>query len=890
MPGVTAMNDSAKVAIRFAAITECEFTSARKIFHKAFASDPCESRINSGRIESPPYILQNANPVEFPVFTMLADPLEYACDASDIPLNINGINLSTTGGVSDSTSVCITLPPELIYTPGSFTFTAPASFVPGVQTETVTSSGEVQICSDVPDGIGPQQFFAVQVKVTPTDTTSCIQLELGADVKTLVPSQVCIATGEVCDVFVDNTLNPTFPIKIVAPVAMNDLVLVERCDFDLNTSTYDFDIELEGVGGNFNSNVTVEFVRDLDLNGQLDPYDPVLATVVQPQNIPNGTIVHMTGSVALQENFTCPMFVHVNFDVSCACDDLVFYNTTAPIPSFLELLDESYTICPDEDLEIQVCGDYDYSLTPSNGGSITQSGTDMTISINDGFGINTPVMFCVDSNEGSCSTNHCVDIYQLQSIEIGPFDEVNVCEDECVTLDLELSDGVLNSVDVVWTPTTFLDDPTSAAPQVCNPTNSQVYTVEVTYSGGCTTTAEFQMNQYIINPIGISGERELCANHDSATLTSDPGYDLYTWYLILPNGAPLIVGTTTTPSYDALVGGQYYVEGTNPGQVCPTQSGLFEVTAIECVDLELTKSITNIPTPLSIGSQVTYEIEVCNINDPARGMTFDATGVQVFDNLPGAVTYVGHTQTTGTYSPSVNTWNVGSIVNGTCETLFVQVTLDNYGPIENNAEVSAHDQPDVDSDPANDDGDQSEDDEDNAIIEVLEFDLALTKILAPSQVTPVNIGDDVTYVIEVCNQGEYDAYNVEVVDYLPTGMVLNDANWAMGFGNEAFYTMPGPIAVGACSQVNITTTITAIPSSGTYENFAEISEAEDLTGNNPPDIDSDPDNDPLNDGPVDDNTTDNSNSDEDDHDPAIISVVCTTECIDEYGEFSIIKN
>lgn len=54
------------------------------------------------------------------------------------------------------------------------------------------------------------------------------------------------------------------------------------------------------------------------------------------------------------------------------------------------------------------------------------------------------------------------------------------------------------------------------------------------------------------------------------------------------------------------------------------------------------------------------------------------------------------------------------------------------------------------------------------------FDLALRKVISPNQQLPVSEGSDITFTITVFNQGAVDAYNIEVVDYIPTELTLND--------------------------------------------------------------------------------------------------------------------
>ncbi len=58
------------------------------------------------------------------------------------------------------------------------------------------------------------------------------------------------------------------------------------------------------------------------------------------------------------------------------------------------------------------------------------------------------------------------------------------------------------------------------------------------------------------------------------------------------------------------------------------------------------------------------------------------------------------------------------------------------------------------------------------------FDLALQKVINTTATPgPFAPGDNVTFTVTVYNQGMLDAYNVEISDYTPVGLVLNDADW-----------------------------------------------------------------------------------------------------------------
>jgi len=151
------------------------------------------------------------------------------------------------------------------------------------------------------------------------------------------------------------------------------------------------------------------------------------------------------------------------------------------------------------------------------------------------------------------------------------------------------------------------------------------------------------------------------------------------------------------------------------------------------------------------------------------------------------------------------------------------------------------------------------------------FDLALTKMLAPGQSSTVGPGDQVTFTIEVCNQGSITATNINVVDYVP-------AAFGGGIDNVS---IPGPIASGGSASVTVTYTVPANAGNGQIVNYAEIASATTIAGTTLPDDDSTPDSINGNDaggepnGATDD-VKDNSFGDEDDHDPAVVNVVVPT--------------
>lgn len=157
---------------------------------------------------------------------------------------------------------------------------------------------------------------------------------------------------------------------------------------------------------------------------------------------------------------------------------------------------------------------------------------------------------------------------------------------------------------------------------------------------------------------------------------------------------------------------------------------------------------------------------------------------------------------------------------------------------------------------------------------VYNFDLALRKTLSAGQSYEVNFGDQVSYTIEVFNQGTVPAQTIQITDWLAPGTTLDDPSWTQGPGSIVTRTIAGPLAPGTSTTLTLLARIQngAVP--GILRNVAEISAAADSSGQPVPTIldkDSDPDSDPNNDIEVDDEIN-NGGGDEDDSDPAFVNL------------------
>jgi uncharacterized repeat protein (TIGR01451 family) len=177
-------------------------------------------------------------------------------------------------------------------------------------------------------------------------------------------------------------------------------------------------------------------------------------------------------------------------------------------------------------------------------------------------------------------------------------------------------------------------------------------------------------------------------------------------------------------------------------------------------------------------------------------------------------------------------------------------------------------------------------DADFGFSEVKIFDLALRKTLVTQNC--VGYDDNVTFKISVFNQGTLSAHNISVTDYINTGYEYDETintEWVFN-GNKAKFRYTSELKSGDSFDAYITLKVKANSKINDFVNYAEISSAFDPDGNPGVDVDSKMDDILGNDkgGEInysknksvlltDDLIDDDGYIDEDDHDPATITVM-----------------
>jgi uncharacterized repeat protein (TIGR01451 family) len=134
------------------------------------------------------------------------------------------------------------------------------------------------------------------------------------------------------------------------------------------------------------------------------------------------------------------------------------------------------------------------------------------------------------------------------------------------------------------------------------------------------------------------------------------------------------------------------VDQTDP--VPGNDSDVAVLTVQETVHTNLSKIVTDF-TPAE-GQTIDFTISV-------DGGGRNATGLILEDKLPAGLTYVSHTETSGTYIEATGEWNIGTLASGVTADLKITVTVDagtSGSQIVNSVSVTAVDQVDLGGSPA----------------------------------------------------------------------------------------------------------------------------------------------------------------------------------------------
>ena len=169
----------------------------------------------------------------------------------------------------------------------------------------------------------------------------------------------------------------------------------------------------------------------------------------------------------------------------------------------------------------------------------------------------------------------------------------------------------------------------------------------------------------------------------------------------------------------------------------------------------------------------------------------DLTGVVITDAIPAGMSYVG-SDSDGTHSAGVVTWNIGDLAIGGTVTVTVTLRGDDAGMYTNTASVTST---------------EGASDETTFDVEVRAAAGASLAILDDND--PIGVGEVTTYTVTVTNQGEDSSLtNVTLAVVIPTEFTIVSAGDGTISGQRVSFDL-GEIGVGAGETVTITVEATA---------------------------------------------------------------------------------
>lgn len=412
----------------------------------------------------------------------------------------------------------------------------------------------------------------------------------------------------------------------------------------------------------------------------------------------------------------------------------------------------------------------------------------------------------------------------IQTISITDND---ICNGESTTLVANSSDGTPIQWYLSPTGGTLAYTTNSGQNLTLSPTVSTVYYAQLD-SVPATCSNNRTAVSISVNPIPttpVSSVNATICDTETANLntyitngTTTVG-GVFEWHTGIASSSPLVSGPTSVGA------GTYYLfERSGAGcYSAPSTTTITEVSCAKVVDISLIKTADR--RIVYLGDVIQYTVNVSNAGPDS------ATNVVLRDILPDGLSFVS--SPTFTNNNDTLTMNIPLLAPGQTITYTYNTLVSTEGSIINIIEVIAADQSDVDSSP-NNGVFLNEDDDDDEVINVIipspVSDISLRKFVS---VGNPNVGDILTYTINVQNSGPNTATNVEITDVLPAGLDYLSSTGANSFtitGDSIVATLN---SLPPFTDVDITINV-MVSDSGTITNMAQV------TASDQPDPDSTP--------------------------------------------------
>jgi len=773
---------------------QCNFISNTAITYEARGNNPCgEPATGDGsRLSTNPIVVTGAEPT-YDAISNIAVPaggLFAGCNTETITVE----TIIVGGPTSFLDYARIILPDGLAFDPT--TFVSNNSAYPVTYSSVTTVGNHEEFIVNMPDGANNGANPSYSFDVTPKNTTSTCSPGTSIEVNNFVVTSA-LTCGPVSCGTTEIANGSTFENIIIAKPELVESSFTTNADYTTDGTNYSYDVAfgIENIG---TVDISAGFTYDVycaDGSGLKIGSSIYSGSVMQP--IPAGNAI--TESVNFSTTNFCGDSSNIIVELvpsstNCHCDVLSILIASEPEIADLEitntvtptnvLVDDTVTFT----VEVFNQGPFDADgvlieslvpqgytpLTINNGGTLVGNIITWPTIDNLPNSTSTTLSFTATVNEPTGALGEFESIAQVvlstqfdNDSDPNNYDGLPLEDDEDIasvhvlTADLNISKGLSSTSSAI-------------------PTIGETVTYEVTVgNNGPDSANSIQIEDVVpsgltVNPATISNGGLLSGN-------------TITWNIpTLNNAANLILSYDASVNIPAGVADEFtniaqvvavdeYDPNSVPDNYDPNRAiendEAVHITSIQTADLELINTVT--PTSADPGDLVSLSIEITNSGPN------DATGVSIENIVPAglSVTNIGNS---GSQIGNTITWSSLNIPNGTSVTLNFEATVNVPTNVAdeylNTAQITASNQYDLDSFPNNDDGDQSEDDEDNALLIPITADLSLTKGLSATSNLAPNTGETVTFELVLTNSGPDIATNVTIEDIIPSGFTLGTVN------------------------------------------------------------------------------------------------------------------
>jgi uncharacterized repeat protein (TIGR01451 family)/gliding motility-associated-like protein len=276
------------------------------------------------------------------------------------------------------------------------------------------------------------------------------------------------------------------------------------------------------------------------------------------------------------------------------------------------------------------------------------------------------------------------------------------------------------------------------------------------------------------------------------TFSFDGGTTWFNWtgYFDLGNLVPGAVRTVLikAQSFSNIIGtlsNTAQVFSNTPDPDLSNNTSTVTSTINRFADLAVSKELLNPEQALVPGSEVQYLITYSNLGPS------DAENYIITDIIPQQLINVESSRCQSAFLPWNGSFNAGTVVAGGVCTILIRaiVSQDVVGEVKNIVTVSSD---------AHDFNIVNNSDSAFAYVE-LRADLAIVKSTASASIVA---GQNITYTINVQNNGPSDAMDVVVTDMLPSNLVFVSANSLTGTWSGQQWTI-GTLLNGASAQLQL---------------------------------------------------------------------------------------